>query len=376
MPYPSGALYPSGTVYPSPTSSTGVLSVGYYASTPAPWLWELVTPAGVPIAEVEARNRVLSLVLNDAGSASFDMELTEAEALAAYLDIGQVDLRVSRKGVALFRGPILGADVSLADVGGTVTFAAVGLWALFADRYTDAPYSILATEQTTVAWTLIANSQAKVGGDLGVVQGSLPFSHALDVVEWQTPSSVKSAVEGLAKAENGFDFSMDPSGAGWRFDAYYPRRGSDRGVVLERGRNLRSAVRVAFDAGPGLIVTDAKAIGQGGVYVESSDAGARALFRRREAVVTVDGSDASSAIVLGDRATGSLITSVRPLPRLDLLPGAPDATMDSVSLGDIVHVALREGWLVLDGDYRVQAIEARPDDGSPEALTLTVAPYP
>lgn len=359
---------------------TGVLPLGYYATSPAYWLWELMSPAGVALAELEARERKLTLVRNDAGQAAFSMQLGEAAELASMLTVGEVDLRVSRKGVRLFRGPILGAQASPQDVGGSVTFTALGIWGLFADRYTDAPYSILATEQTSVAWTLIANSQARPGGNIGIVAGSLPFSRALDEVEWQTPSTVKSAVEGLAGAPNGFDFAVNPqAGAltGWTFDAYYPRQGADRGLVLERGRNLRSSGEVTLDAGPsGGIVTDARAIGQAGVYVDAADEAARARFRRREAVVTVEGSDSSSALVLGDTAGAALRTSVRPLLRLELLPGSPDADLDHVALGDVVYVSEHEGWLQLEGAYRVEAIEARPDDGDPEALALAVSPFP
>jgi hypothetical protein len=105
------------------------------------------------------------------------------------------------------------------------------------------------------------------------VAGALPASRALDTVEWQTPSTVKSAVEALASAPNGFDFALTPqagAGTGWTFDTFYPQQGSARGLVLERGRNLRASGDVAFDAGPGALITDARAIGQSGVYVAVS----------------------------------------------------------------------------------------------------------
>lgn len=340
------------------------------------WLYELVSLGGVALAELEARDRTLTLVRNDAGQATFSLTLREAAELLPWLAVGEVDLRVSRNGVALFRGPINGAQASPAEVGGSVTFTAVGVWDIFADRYTDAPYSILATEQTTIAWTLIVNSQARPGGDLAITAGALPASRALDVVEWQTPSTVKSAVEGLAAAPNGFDFALTPAGGGWTFDCFYPRQGGDRGLVLERGRNLRAGGDVTFDAGPGRLISDARAIGQGGAYVDAEDTTARARFRRREVVVTVEGSDASSALVMGDRAGAALVRAVRPLPRLELVPGSPDADLDHVGLGDVVEVAESEGWLTLEGAYRVEAIEVRPDAGDPEALALSVSPYP
>jgi len=275
----------------------------------------------------------------------------------------------------LFRGPVLGASASPGEVGGSVTFTATGLWSIFADRFTDAPYSILATEQTTAAWYLIDASQAKPGGHLGISAGTLPASRAIDVLEWQTPTAIKTAVEQLANVPNGFDFELVPFGTGFRFNAYYPRQGSERGVVIERGRNLRAGSEVGFDAGPGRIATDARAIGQGGVWVDAENAAARSRFRRREAVVTVDGVDASSALVLGDRAAAALVTEVRPLPRLPLAPGAPDADLDHIALGDVIEVRISEGWLQLEGSYRVEQIEAAIAQDGSEALTLIVSPF-
>lgn len=339
------------------------------------WLYELVSVSGIALAELTARNRTLSLVRNDAGSATFSLTLTEAAALLEELAVGEVDLRISRNGVALFRGPILGAQAELADVGGSVTFTAVGIWALFADRYTDAPVEYLATEQSTLAWSLIAASQARPNGNVGLVSGSLPVTKALDRVEFQTPTAIKSAVEGLANTALGFDFEVVPTGTGWTFNVYAVQ-GSNRGLVLERGRNLRGQGGVTFDAGPGRLVNHARAIGAGGYYVDAENAASQIRFRRREAVVTADGQDTAANAVLSYRAEAALVPTVRPLPRLALMPGSPDSTLDHVAIGDVVRVVYREGWLRLDGEYRVEAIEANPDAGEPEALTLSVSPHP
>lgn len=338
------------------------------------WRWELVSVTGVALGELHARGRELTLARRSPGSARFTLTLREAAELADLLRLAEVDLLVTRGNVPLFRGPIAGADVTLAEVGGSVTFAAVGIAELLADRYTDAPYELLAMEQTTVAWQLIENTQAKPGGDLGIVAGALPASQAISV-EWQTPTAILGAINGLASAAQGFDWTITPVGTGWRFDAFYPRMGAVRGAVYERGRNIRAQAGVSLDAGAGRVVTDATAIGAGGVSVRAEDVTARALYRRREAVVTVDGTDAHNAVVLGDRARAALAGGVRPLPRFELLAGAADATMDDVGIGDIVTVRLREGWLDLTGTYSVEELVAKPDEGDPEAIVLSVAPY-
>jgi hypothetical protein len=333
-----------------------------------------------PLADLGpyASARSFVLVRNRPGSASFRLPLEIAEPLASALRVGgEVDLWVWREGVPVWGGPLLGARPEVGVAGGSVTFAALGIGELLADRYTDAPYTIAAREQTRLAFDLVEIAQARPNGDLAIDAGDLPDSVAR-TVEWQSPTPILGAIETLAESDRGFDFAFAPTAEyRYRFDAFVPRQGTARGVVLERGRNVAAVLDATVDAARGRVVNAATAIGAGGVYVTAEAEASQVVRRRREAVATLTGDDSSDAIRLGDVARGMLRASApRAAPRLALHPGAPDASLARIGLGDEVTLDVTEGWFAVRGDgYRVEQLavsltdEARPV----ERLEVTVA---
>lgn len=355
-----GAPVPDPAPVPSvPSSAARVLTARGPARTA--YRWELVDAiTRAPLAEiVGATERTFSFVRNRPGSASFRLPLGMPEPLRSLLRAGgELDLWVWRAGVPVWGGALLGAQPDLATPGGSVTFAALGIGELLADRYTAAPYSISAREQTTAAFDLITVAQARANGSLAIDAGALPDSVAR-TLEWQTPSPILGAIETMADSDRGFDFVFAPTAAyRYRFDAFVPRQGTARGVVLERGRNVAAVLDAAVDSTRGRIINAATVVGAGGASVAVEDGGSQLARRRRETVTSLDGDDSSDAIRLGDVARGLMRASApRALPRLALLPGAPDAGLDRIGLGDPVGVAIEEGWFGVRGDgYRVEQI--------------------
>ena len=351
----------------SPTAPTSGSS-----AVAADWVWELLAFDGDRLAEVVARARRLRMALNAAGAAEFSLDTLEA---ADYPDLvlGQRDLMVSRNGRPLFRGPLggaRGADLTL--MGGSVSFAATGIGELLADRYIPAGTELAALEAAQMAWQLIVATQAL--GPLGIIAGDLPDSVARTKA-WDTPAPVLGAIRELAELQDGFDFAIEPDASGaYRFDVWHPRRGADRGVVLEPDRNVAS-VSPSWDAGPGRIANDVTAAGVDQVSVTETDAASVALYRLRQRLLSLP--DADDATVLGDRARGELARDayLRPSGTVRLLPGAPDANLDAIGLGDTVTMDYAAGWARFEGPYRVTAIEVDlPDAPGHEALALTVEP--
>jgi len=345
------------------------------ATAPAPvadWLWELVAFDDERLAELVARGRRLRLDVEATPSASFGLDTFEA---LGYPDLvlGQVDLLVSRNGRPIFRGPIGGAsggDITL--MGGALTFASTGIAELLADRYIPAGTELAALEAAQMAWQLIEDTQAL--GTLGILEGSLPDSVARTKT-WDTPSPVLAAIRELAGLADGFEFGVEPDTTGaYRFDVWHPRRGADRGVVLEADRNVGS-VSPTWDAGPGKIANDVTVAGVDQVAVTASDPVSAAAYRLRQRYLSLP--DADEATTLGDRAEAELArdAQMRPSGTVRLLPGAPDANLDAIALGDVVTMDYAAGWARFEGPYRVRSIEvALPDAPSHEALTLTVEP--
>jgi hypothetical protein len=115
--------------------------------------------------------------------------------------------------------------------------------------------------------------------------------------------------------------------------------------------------------------------GTQGAEVNEEDEANQIAYRRRERAVAL--SDQDDATVLGDRARAELRDALpRPTSSLKLLPGADGASLDELSLGDIVEVSYRAGWVRLAGLHRITRLEvAIPDSGSADTITATVEPW-
>ncbi|MBA3689524.1 MAG: hypothetical protein H0W81_11980 [Chloroflexi bacterium] len=328
------------------------------------WLYEVLAFDGTPLAAIPARARNTTRVLNDAGQARFTLPLELAGEYSEVLRPGEVDLLVSRAGVPWLRGPLGAPRMDLPGPGGSITFPATGMLDMLDERFVPAGRELAALEQTEMAWQLIADTQALPNGDLGITAGLLPDSIARTKV-WESPLSVKRAIAELAALEQGFDYEVDALLA---FNAYYPRRGDDRAVVLEVGRNIAS-ISVEYVIGPNTVTAE----GADQVSVEAAAEDLQLRMRRREARVSVG--DADEALLLGDRARGELAhAGLIAVPRLTLLQGAPDATPDDFDLGDVVAVVARAGWLNLNGLYRITEIDVTISDPGAESVSVVVVP--
>jgi hypothetical protein len=338
---------------------------------PGLWLWELVDHYGVPLAELNARTRRLQLGRNVPGTASFAFDLDELEGeLAELLRLGQVDVRVSYNGTPILGGPLADADVNLDALSGTVSFGMVGIAAMLEARMIPAGRSLEATEQTQIAWQLVSDAQEL--GWLGIAAGSLPDSEARSKT-WDAPTPTLTALQELAGLDRGFDWSIVPVAAGgYRFDTFYPGQGTNRGVVLEQGRNI-AGLRVRLSAAPTDHANEVTAIGASGITITVTDPTSQLVHRLRQRVVTLP--DADDAVVLGDAARAALADSgLMPLPVITLAPGSEEATLASIGIGDTVEVRVTRGWLELDGPARVEAIDVTLTDEGQEALTVTTSP--
>lgn len=338
------------------------------------WRHELLGNDGTRLGEILPRNRSLVLDLAGSGSARYSMASGEAAALREVMQPGRCDLLVAHDSTPRMRGPLTGVQGSgLVVDRGSLDFAATGIAELLADRYIAAGTEIAATEQTQMAWQLIAATQVAPNGDLGILQGQLPDSVAR-TKQWDSPTPVLQAIRELAGLEGGFDWDIAPDATGsYRFDTWYPRRGAFSDVVLDE-RNI-AQVSPVWDAGAGALCNAATVTGAAGVGVEAGDGASQLAYRRRERVIAL--SDADDAVLLGDRAAAEVRDSVvRPTATLRLQPGADQANLDEIELGDVLTVEFDAGWAALAGPYRVLRIEVQiPDGGADATLTVTTEPW-
>ncbi len=339
---------------------------------PVTWRWEIHTIAGDALGEVQAKNRRLTLTPSGPGSASMSFNLIDVPAvIPSGAEFVERDLIISDGDSYRFSGQILAApSIELANNGGQVTFAAAGIAELLQDRYIQPGTLKEAMEATTIAWQLVEDAQAVPGGDLRILPGVLPDTVAR-TKQWDSLAAVKAAIDELASMDNGFDWSIepDPITGERRFNCYAPRRGTDRGVVLEYGGNV-TAVSAAVNAGTGGgIVNLGYAVGANGVTVAAQDNASTERYRLREAVQA--SSELDDATVLGDKAAG-LLTSPKLAARLTTIAGT--VTLDDVEPGDTVEVDIDHGWFTYHDTGRVEEITVTwPGDGDQERLELVVA---
>lgn len=339
----------------------------YPLAKQAVWTFEAVTHTGVPLAELPMRARKVTLARNAGGSAQGSLGLLEAGALAEHLLLGQVDLLVTRNGRRIWRGSLEAAQGTLGTETETVEFAGVSIWSILEQRFVPAGREILATEATQMAWTLIDDAQAL--GGLGIVAGDLPDSVARSRT-WDTPTTVAAAVQELAELEDGFDWSLTPQqadeGNGLRWDAWWPRQGDTRDLVLEWGRNVSS---VQWQATAATVRNDVTARTSNQIGVTATDGTSAGLYRLRQA--EMNAGDVDDASVLAAMANGALRPTPIPVPRLTCIPGL--VTLDDVGVGDVVQVWVRHGWLDITGPRRVEQIDVTITDEGWEQLEITVA---
>lgn len=336
----------------------------------AVWRYELVTHAGVPLCELPATGRTLTLARNAGGDAKCTLPLLVAgdPAIAPHIRHGEVDLLVSRDGRRLWRGPLMASDGTLGTETGDMTLAGVPIWETLEHRIIPPGREILATEATQIAWTLIDDAQAGPGRALGIAAGDLPNSVARSRT-WDTPTPTTQAIQELADLDDGFDWSLTPQqqgvGDGWRFDTWWPRQGDHKDLVLEWGRNI-GQVQWTVDAIK--IANHVTARGSNQIPVTAQDATSQGLHRVRESEVSAG--DVDDATMLGDIAAGAIQPAPVFIPRLTCLPGA--VTLDDVGIGDTVHVRVLHGWLQIDARYRIEQIDITISDEGEEQLTIIV----
>lgn len=156
-------------------------------------------------------------------------------------------LYVERDGVLVWGGPVVARRYDQA----TQTFQLKGAewWGLFHLRRIGRTFTWTGTtdDQLKMAQDLINYSQAKPGGDLGIVVGTETSGRKRDgTIYYYETKVIAEVIEGWTDNIDGYDFAIevayDSTGAIMRtFRLYYPRRGRIAGAtghVWELGRNI------------------------------------------------------------------------------------------------------------------------------------------
>ena len=228
-------------------------------------------------------------------------------------------------------------------------------------------------DQAEIAYQLIEQTQARLGGDLGISKGwsgTTPTGMPRDRT-YELGDSIGERIQELSEVINGFDWDITPvSASALELDVWYPQRGANRGVVLELGGLIAAARREVPVADYANAI---RMTGEESLLAQEREAPDLGSFPegRWDAVFGETGLTTQAA--LDERADWQIDQSqvVRPSYSLTLRQGAWDGP-DHMWLGDTVQVVIMSGSRRVNTLLRIFEMAFTIGDDGQETVELTV----
>ena len=230
-------------------------------------------------------------------------------------------------------------------------------------------------DQLDLAWQLIQQTQGKPGGALGISKGFADGSTGiLRDRTYEAGDSIGQRVQELSEVIDGFDWDILPASASsLLLQAWYPERGSDRGVVLEVGG---LAATVNREAGTSDYANAIRYTGESllaAVESGAADLADPAAFPQGRWDLALGDEGLTTQAALDDRAAWQLAQSQVPRPTYTVrLRAGGWGGPDHIWLGDTVRLIIPSGRLDVDSAYRVHEVEIAMDGNNSETVTLTL----
>jgi hypothetical protein len=312
--------------------------------------------------------------------ASFTLDGLDPQA-AQFTELAS-DLWVYRRGTPapLLVGRIAPTSDALDSDRHVVAVTAVDYRAVLRRRrlFTGDTLAWTGTEQALIAWQMIAATQGRAGGNLGITQGAGQATGVSRTLTYAAGDFIGADIDATAQLDAGFEWSVTPYGAqDLRFDVYFPFQGHDRDVVLEHRSGLVKSISRAVDpstyANALLVTGDSSVAGLAAVTVEAADIGTRPEGRWDQVI----GTPVKTASGLASRAAWELADAEVIIPAYTIVmqPGAWEGPAH-IWTGDTVRVRIRSGRLNVDDRLRVMELAVAVGDDGDERVTLQVGAIP
>lgn len=293
-----------------------------------------------------------------------DLDVSVYDPTLPLIDFGATELSVKLPGVAdpIFQGPIW----DLQGAGSTANMVRLichDLESLFWDRYIEEDLTYSNVDQHTIAWNLIAHTQAQTGGDLHIDSGfTASGTDRTRVWYFDEHPNIYELLNSFRGVIGGFDWTIKPLAGNRReFQAFTPHRGSYKpNLVVEWGKNI-SDFNYQID---GRTINDTICLGEGegptrpeGRYSDTGDITARGL--RSDIIKAADKTTELST--LNGRAESNVISNIRPIELLEVtLKPHPDLDFYDIEPGDIIPIRINRGFVQVASTYQIMAIEVNP----------------
>lgn len=319
-------------------------------------------------------------VLNRPGALAATLGLRDAKATKANFDPGKTAIYIDRDGVLMAGGILWTADPK--QDAGVVDFGGMGFLSYFGPvsgfgRFIRDTKVYTQQDQLFIARDLINYAQGFTSGDIGIQVGSETSGVLRDrTYHGYERKNIQEAIEQLAGVDGGFDFAIDvewQSGTPAKiFRPAYPQRGRRTSLVFELGSNIELITDRA-DATRLARVVDAIGSGEGETMlittVQDGDFGG---YPRLETVR--QWKDISVRSTLEAHARNWLGFLRKPVEVVSVrVIDTKTAPLGSWITGDEVTVRGSDGYISINGLFRILGYGVQVDENGTEAITIDFA---
>jgi hypothetical protein len=323
-----------------------------------------------------ATGRKVILRLSGAHEASFSLDGTSRDASRIRELV--TDVWLWWNGRPLYRGRVGSTGDDHDGDRHAMTVASADYRALLGRRllYEGDTLTYTQVDQAQLAWNLISTTQGRTGGNLGIVRGAGQTTGVLRDRTWKPGESVLHYLELLADVQGGFEYDLTPSATSTAlsFDIFYPRRGTDRQVVLDFPGAI---TRWSRQVDPGQYANSVRMSGDEAIAPARADATDIASRDEGRWDWQVGDTTIKEAATLTARVQSELAKAqaLTPSWRVTLRRGFWGGP-DHIWLGDPVTLAVKSGRLNTLTSLRVQEVGIDLDDNDEATISLTLGQVP
>lgn len=298
---------------------------------------------------------------------SIDARQDEASTLVPLA----TDVWAWRDGVKMFRGRYCPAQGQLSPDVHTISIQCVDyrglLVAMNRNVGVAGRFFAAGTDQAVIAWTLIHETQALTGGNLGITNGIGSSSATTRERTLEPFKPIGEDIAQMGRLDNGFEWEIDPDKA---LNRWYPTRGSVTNVVLDYGGLVSAA---AWQIDPGRFANHVAVTGSEGLTPVTATSGTIGSDPRGRWELTEGSPSVINQATLTARAPALLAqTSVLDIDwQATLKPGVWNGP-SHFWIGDTVKFAVNDGPWNFSDPYRIVEMQIAIGEDGQEDVTLSL----
>ena len=363
------------------------MEIGLHGGVMRKYTLEAWTISGSRVADISAlaKNRKFTMQRNEAETLSFDIDVDDFEKYCL-LKLGGAhprslilpyasDIKLKVDGEYLFGTQVVNVNFGGDETTNTATVTCTGYLNLLNDRYVTATYT--GVERTTIATNIIALTQAKPYGNLGITIGTQHTTGLLSDRAYQN-DNVKLKLQQLAALSSApFDMQITHDKEFRTFEKIGALRSDISLIYGGPASNVKtfgmeqSALRL-YNAITGM----GSGIGEVALTSEQSDIASMSNYYRREKIMQYNSVKEQQTLDDNTTAYRDLHREIIELPTAHITGNELPATL--LSVGDRLPLrAVGHTWLdSVNGLYRIEKIDVTLDDNDFESdIALTFDDY-